>query len=279
VTATLGDLVRQAAARLQPQLGSEQNAALDAEVLARHVLGWDRARWLSDSRRTPPPGFEEAFEALVRRRLQFEPVAYLTGTREFFSLDFEVTPAVLIPRPETESVVEEALPLIDRLAAGGHSPLVADVGTGSGCIAVSLAVSRPNITLVATDTSEAALAVAARNAKRHQVDGRVMFVRTSLLDAITRADIVVSNLPYVPLGGTVMPDVWMHEPAGAVFGGEDGLDLMRVLLREVANRHPTPPLVIEFGQNQYESVRTIAEGVGLRITQFLDGPRVAVLER
>ncbi|HUF24793.1 MAG TPA: peptide chain release factor N(5)-glutamine methyltransferase [Vicinamibacterales bacterium] len=277
----LADLVRQAADRLRGQLSPEQNAALDAEVLARHVLGWDRARWLADAREPAPAGFAARFDALVSRRAAGEPVAYITGTREFWGLDFEVSPAVLVPRPETEVLVEEALKLID--ARPGGIARVADVGTGSGCIAVALAHSRPGVTVVATDVSEEALAVARRNASRHGVGGRVEFLLASGLEGVGPVDLVVSNPPYIGTGDAdgVTADVRRHEPHVALFSGADGLDVIRALLASVRERTPPPPLLFEFGGSE-APVRAAIEASGLRlaaVTPDLAGlPRVARVE-
>lgn len=276
MTPTLADLVRHAADRLRERLSPEQNPALDAEVLARHVLGWDRARWLAGSRGAPPPGFAPAFSAAVDRRAGGEPVAYITGTREFWGLDFEVTPAVLIPRPETELLVEEALTLI----AG---PRVADVGTGSGCVAIALAHARPELRVTATDVSEEALAVARRNASRQGVADRIDFRLASGLDGVGAVDLVVSNPPYIPRAeaGTLMQDVVAFEPHTALFAGGDGLDVIRAILADVARRTPPPPFVFEFGGND-AAVRDAIRTAGLRLARVvrdLQGiPRVAVVE-
>ena len=281
--ATLADLVREAADRLRERLSPEQNSALDAEVLARHVLGWDRARWLADSREAPPAGFLPAYSAAIDRRASGEPVAYITGTREFFGLDFEVTPAVLIPRPETELLVEEALRWIDAAPEGARLT-IADVGTGSGCIAVAIAHARPHVRVIATDTSEAALHVAARNADRHRVADRVDFRRARVLEDVGSVDLVVSNPPYISHAdaGTLMKDVVDYEPHTALFGAGDGLGVIRALLSDVAARRPSPPLMLEFGRDEAK-VRQAVAGAGLRTVRVLADlagiPRVAVIER
>jgi release factor glutamine methyltransferase len=299
VTRTLADRARQAAERLRARLSPEQNAGLDAEVLARHVLGWDRARWLADSRQPPPPEFDARFDALIARRLQGEPVAYITGRREFWSLDFDVTPAVLVPRPETELLVEEALKIIDggaalppsrnasadrrSLGAGGQGPRIADVGTGSGCIAIALAHSRPGLSIVATDVSEDALAVARRNAARHGVTDRVHFFRAPGLRGAGHVDLVVSNPPYIGRqdARSVMKEVVDFEPHAALFSGEDGLDVIRALLAEVRERTPAPVLLFEFGGHE-APVRDAITASGLRLVKIVPDlagiPRIAVVE-
>src|SRR4051794_35278745 len=180
--AVLHDVLSAAAHRLRGAGIDAADAAADVEVLARHVLGWDRGRLLAHRRDGVPAAFNEPFLALVDRRAERIPVAYLTGTREFYGLDFEVTPDVLIPRPETELAVEAAL---DALASAGSGGRVVDVGTGSGCIAVAIAVTRPDATIVAVDRSPAALAVARRNVRRHGAGDRVALVVADVLTALS----------------------------------------------------------------------------------------------
>lgn len=285
---TLADLARQAAERLARRSSSEggregllpgQNSALDAEVLARHVLGWDRARWLAESRGAPPSGFLPAFSSLVDRRAGGEPVAYITGTREFWGLDFAVTPAVLIPRPETELLVEEALAVIDRAGA----TRVADVGTGSGCVAISIAHERSHVCVVATDISGTALDVARANAARHGVADRIDFRHGPVLDGVGAVDLIVSNPPYVSRAEarTLMKDVVDFEPHTALFAGGDGLDVIRAILADAARRQPVPPVLFEFGGNE-QAVRDAVHASGLRLAHVardLAGiPRIAAVE-
>lgn len=282
MTATLAALVRQAADRLRPALSTEQNVALDAEVLARHVLGWSRERWIADSRNVPPPGFEAVFEGLLRRRANGEPIAYITRTREFWELDFEVSPAVLIPRPETEILVEQALKAIADPGGSRHTR-VADVGTGSGCIAIALARSAPSIHLVATDISRAALDVARRNARRHGVAHRIDFVQTPGLEGVGEIDLVVSNPPYIGEADApaLMRDVVDYEPHTALFSGGDGLGVIRAILDDVARRRPVPPLLFEFGGNE-PAIRQAVHAAGLRLVEIIPDlagiPRVARVE-
>jgi release factor glutamine methyltransferase len=258
-----------------------EDAAVDAEVLARHVLGWDRARLVTGGRDRPPDGFDRAFDACIARRTAREPVALITGHREFWRLDFEVTPDTLIPRPETELIVEEAL------AAFGHRPpaVVIDVGTGSGCLAVCLAREFRHARVIATDVSDAALRVAERNAVRHGVE--VLWVRTTLLDDVdASADLIVSNPPYVPdaAAGTLPPEVLEYEPHGALFGGPDGLAVVRTLFSDARSRlAPGGRLIVEFGFGQEAEVRALAGQAGWhieRVRQDLQGiPRTIVLRR
>lgn len=259
-------------------------AALDAEVLARRVLGWDRARFLADRNEKASSVFLLNYEHLVARRERREPVSYILGTREFWGLEFEVGPDVLIPRPESELIIEEALERIDK----DSRPLIVDVGTGSGCLAVVLAREVPGARLVATDVSLRALAVARRNAARHGVIDRVTFVETSFLDGLAETpDIIVSNPPYVPSvsGPGLTPEVRDYEPTVAVFGGEDGLDGLRSVLEEAAAKlAPGGWLIMEFGYGQDESVTALVKNITalslVKIRNDLqDIPRTAVVRR
>lgn len=258
-------------------------AALDAEVLARHVLGWDRAALLTRGREPAPEDFAERYDPLIVRRAAREPVAMIVGHREFWGLEFEVTPDVLIPRPETEFVVEVAL----EYAGGAAISRLVDVGTGSGCLAVSLATELPAIEVVATEMSAKAIEVARRNAVRHHVQHRVQFVETDLLAGVhTQADVIVSNPPYVPLRekATLQPEVGTYEPALSLFGGGDGLAIMRRLLATAPGHLAAGGrLIVEFGDGQEADVCAIAEDQGWQILEIrndLQGiARVASLRR
>ncbi len=260
------------------------DATLDAEVLAREALGWDRATLLARGRETLPPGFEERFSALLARRMAREPVALIIGRREFWGMDFEVTRDVLVPRPETELIVEEAL---EDVRAGQRCGLIIDVGTGSGCLAIALARELPSSRIVATDRSTPALGVARRNAVRHGVQDRVALVRTSFLSGVRgSADLIVTNPPYVPetLAGLLQPEVREFEPAEALFSGPDGMTAIREILADAARvLAGDGPLVVEFGFGQEPLLRGIAERTGWRVVRIrpdLQGvPRVAVLRR
>jgi release factor glutamine methyltransferase len=194
----------------------------------------------------------------VERRSRFEPTAYILGMREFWGLDFRVTPAVLIPRPETEFIIEESLSLLRDIAA----PRIADIGTGSGNIAVSLAHERADAHLVATDVSPGALAIALDNAERHGVANRVEFIATSYLGGVENDfDLIAANPPYVrnrdkaALGRPVR-----HEPEVALFGGDSGLrDIEGVLDTAVVKLRPHAWLVMEFGFGQEDEVRELVD--------------------
>ena len=187
--------VAEARERLRLSGIATNEADLDARLLAEHALGWDAARFFAYGHEPEPPGFRDAYFALVARRADREPVAYITRKQEFWGLSFEVSPAVLIPRPETELIVEAAL---DAHSAGGPAFAFVDACTGSGCIAVAIAHERPRRADVAIDVSGAALEVARRNAVRHGVDERVRVAEGDLLGpADGTCDLVVSNPPYV----------------------------------------------------------------------------------
>ncbi len=240
-------------------------AALDVELLARHVLGWDRARLLSDGRDTPPQGFDERFDAAIDRRRRREPISQIIGHREFWGLDFEVTPDVLPPRPETELIVEEALASFKD----SERPVIVDVGTGSGCLAIVLALELPNAEMVATDVSAAALEVARRNAISHGVNRRIAFVETDLFSYHDRLDLVVSNPPYIASddAASLTPEVRDHEPHVALFGGRDGLSIYRRLLpaaRRLINEDKGR-LIVEVGYDQADAVTRLAWVAGWRL--------------
>jgi release factor glutamine methyltransferase len=280
--ATIHALVVAARERLLRAGLSPTTAAIDAEVLAREALGWDRARYLTH-REAPAPGdFAARYDAWLARRSDREPVAQILGRREFWGRDFGVTRDVLTPRPETELVVEETLARLG--AAAPHR--VVDVGTGAGVLAITLALEWPSARVVATDISAAALEVAARNARALDVADRVHFVRANLLEGLSGpVDLIVSNPPYVPAAAeTVLArDVRDYEPAVALYGGADGFDLIRALLPQAARvLAPDGLLVHEFGAGQEERMREAASSepaVTLEaIRDDLQGiPRVAVL--
>jgi release factor glutamine methyltransferase len=256
------------------------DAALDAEVLARHALGWDRARLLTSGLEPAPAGFDERFDALIERRAVREPVAFITGRREFWGLVFEVSPAVLIPRPETELIVEaacEMLPRRDRVRR------IVDVGTGSGCLAVALALEFPASHVLAIDLSGPALKVAQKNAATH-APGRVTLIRADLLNAIAGpVDLIVANPPYVSSAVGLAPDIIRFEPAMALFASDhQGLDVLRRLIRSARPLlAPGGLFIVEFGFGQDDQVRALAAGAGWRsvtIKEDLQGiPRVAVM--
>jgi release factor glutamine methyltransferase len=220
----------------------------DAERLLRHVLGGDRATLLASPDRVVPGPDRERFRALVRRRASREPLQYILGTQAFWKHEFLVTPAVLIPRPETELLVETGLELL----RGVEEPVVVDVGTGSGCIALSIAAERPDAVVHATDVSGEALEVARENARRVGLEGRVTFHQGQLLEPLTglEVDLVLSNPPYVDPAerDTLAPEVREHEPEGALFPPGDALSVYRRLVPAAARQlRPGGALAVEIG--------------------------------
>jgi release factor glutamine methyltransferase len=232
--------------------------------------------------------------------VQYEPTAYIVGVREFWGLDFAITPAVLVPRPETECIVEEALQLLrsgdlgvstphDEPSRGdleASHPRVADIGTGSGCVAVAVAVNAPGCRVTASDISEEALAVARGNAARHGVADRVEFVATSYLDDVDGMfNVITANPPYVKDGDKpALSRVTRHEPDVALFGGAEGLrDIAGVLNTATAKLTPGGWLVMEFGYGQEESVEALVDArPDLRLDHVradLQGiPRTAIIQ-
>lgn len=200
---------------------------LDAELLLAHSCNWQRIQLYTNYDQPLTPDQRGRMRELVRRRAQAEPVAYLIGYREFFGLDFAVSPAVLVPRPDTETLVRTALDALRDVT----NPRVLDVGTGSGCIAVTLAVHCPTAHVTAVDISADALQVAGRNAATHEVADRITFVESDLFAELPTSafDLIVSNPPYIRQDemATLQPDVRDHEPHGALLGGDDGLDVVR----------------------------------------------------
>jgi release factor glutamine methyltransferase len=246
---------------------------LTAEVLLAHVLGWDRARVIAHLHDPLAAAARKRFRALVGRRAAGEPLQYLTGQQEFYGLLFRVTPAVLIPRPETEILVERAL----ALARPRGAPVrFADVGTGSGCIAIAVARELPCATGCATDISAGALAVARENALRLGVRGRVAFVRGDLLACFPARpvfDLILSNPPYV--AGTDLAGlpglVRDHEPHTALLGGESGLEMYRRLILQAAARLANAGhLLLEVGDGQARAVASLIRQAGLVLEEIVE---------
>jgi release factor glutamine methyltransferase len=273
---TFAEWVADASRQLTAAGRDERESRLDAALLARWHLGWPMARWLVNLSEQAPADFATTVAPLIARRARAEPIAYLTGEREFFGRTFRVTPDVLIPRPETELVVEEALTCLTNVRpdpARARPPLVVDVGTGSGCIAITIALEQPSVRVVATDVSEAALAVAMDNARRLDAADRVTFHHGPLLAGWNQpVDLIVSNPPYVAVTdrGTLPDDVVRYEPATALFGGEDGLDVMRALIPAAAAALvPGGWLVIELGLGQADEVQRLIRGAqGLDVVRL-----------
>ena len=273
---TLHETLAGARARLVAADFSKVEASIDVDLYARTILGWDPARLLSDLQDAQPEGLEPTLSEWIARRARHEPTAYIVGVREFWGLDFAITPAVLVPRPETEFIVEEALLLLRSGDPRGSTPhdepsrgdlgashtRVADIGTGSGCVAVAVAVDAPGCRVTASDVSEAALAVARGNAAQHGVADRVEFIATSYLDGVDEMfDVMTANPPYVKDGDKpALSRVTQHEPEVALFGGAEGLrDIAGVLDTAAAKLTPGGWLVMEFGYGQEESVAALVD--------------------
>ena len=280
----LREAVAWGAGRLGEIPDLQETAARDAELLLLHVLGLERVALYRDPDRALRDHEQQAFaEALERRRLS-EPVQYITGRQEFYGLDLAVSPATLIPRPETELLVEAALSALRGLPGALH---IVDVGTGTGAIAIAVASDLPGAELIAVDLSEAALAVARRNARRHNLGDRISFATSDLLGAVMgRApfDAVLSNPPYVPTGdrAAMHPQVRDWEPEAALFAGSDGLAIYRRLIPEAAAAlRPGGLLAMEFGYGQRDALAGLLEGWdGVRFLDDLQGiPRVVLARR
>lgn len=272
---------------------------LAAELLLMHALGRDRT-WLYTH---PETSLETAdaikYFALIARRAAGEPTQYLTGKQEFWGLEFEVTPAVLIPRPETEHVMEVALARLGSRGLKIHMDTglprkklrAADVGTGSGCLAVSLAFELPHAEVFATDISAPALVVARRNATRHAVLDRIRFLQTDLLESLDQQshsfDIIVSNPPYVASNeaSQLQREVRDHEPSRALFGGPTGVEIYERLIEQAGTLLRSGGiLVLELGYSSAEHVRAILTEqkfwTNVSFTNDLAGvPRVASADR
>lgn len=265
---TVASVAAAAAARLRDAGLPPSDARQDAAVLARGVLGWTLADWLSQSHQPAPAGFPSTFDALVARRAAREPVAYLLGEKEFYGRRFEVTADTLIPRPETEGLVEITLLWIRRRVATRPGPIsLVDVGTGTGCIAITLALecAPVRMQLTATDISAAALAVATANASRLNAPAIDFRLGHLLAKAALPIDVVVSNPPYVSRldRDAMQDDVLRYEPARALFGGDSGLDVIAELIPEARRAiAPGGVLLMEVGVGQADRVTAWLESAG-----------------
>lgn len=230
------------------------DSRLEAEYLVRHASGLDRVRFFLAPELDPEQ--EAAIAAALQRRLDREPLSYIVREHEFWGRRFAVTPDALIPRPETELLVEFAARQAPRQA------VVADIGTGTGCVAISLALERPDLRVVATDCSSAALRVALHNVLRHGAP--VQLIAADLATALGRADVVVANLPYIPSAEVLAlePEIRDWEPLVALDGGEDGLLLIRRLIVDCAHRLRPAALAVEVAFGQARDVASFAAETG-----------------
>lgn len=243
----------------------------EARLLLEAASGLPRHRLVGDPRAEIPPAAARTFQALVARRAAREPMAYILGHAEFWSLPFEVGPGVLVPRPDTETLIEAALAAFpDR-----HRPLrLLDIGTGSGCLALTLLHLYPNARAVGTDTSGTALACALRNAQRLGLDPRLELVETAWAQGVESPfDLVVSNPPYIPSAeiAGLQPEVSRFEPCQALDGGADGLDAYRAILPELPRLlAPGGLALVEIGQGQETGLAPIAAASGLHASRHWD---------
>lgn len=249
-----------ASARFAADSFLSETARRDAELLVQHLLGIGRAELLAYPDRSLSEAELAAYEAAIVRRLRHEPVQYITGQQEFYGLPFAVSPAVLIPRPETELLVEAVL---ERTPPDQAIRLL-DVGAGSGAIAVTLAVHRPQAQVTAVDLSADALAIAQKNAQSNGVAERIRFLQSDLLSAVAgeHFDVIVSNPPYVPLEdrNTLHPQVREHEPELALFAGAEGLDVYTRLIPQAWNAlRPGGLLAMEIGAGQQEAIAALLQ--------------------
>jgi len=275
------DHIRQATDYLQSKGVGEPFAS--ARVLMASVLGLPTSEMVLQRSRAVGPEESERFWAFIARRAEGEPVAYILGRCEFYSLEFEVSPNVLIPTPETEHVVEAAIDRAHEL----ESPLLLDLGTGSGCIAISIAVHVERARVVATDISRQALVCAARNVERHGLSDRVWLVCADMVGCFGRAfDIVVCNPPYVSAGDTagLSREVRKYQPTEALLSGETGLEFIGRMLREAHTAlAPNGRLIFEIGMGQAEGACELATSAGWEIIDvrrdLADIERVIVAKR
>lgn len=250
-----------------------ENPSLESELMLRHTLQLDRVQlYLELDHKLNPDQYEE-FWSLIERRLNREPTAYITGHREFYGLDFYVDSSVLIPRPETELLVEKAL----ELAQNHHLATIADIGTGCGAIAISLAVNLPQIRIYATDISASALKVASSNCQKHGVLNRICLLEGDMLDPLPEpVDLIVANLPYVGESELTQMNTLGFEPSLALDGGSDGLGKIRQLGTQITGKlHPGGSLLLEIGQGQREAVteflRSLFPSAEIEVTPDLGG--------
>lgn len=284
---TVAEAIQKAAARLLAL--DMPNARLDAEVLLGHALGRDRAWILIHMQDQLDDQGRRIFERDIARRSVREPLQYITGTQEFWGLPFNVTPAVLIPRPETELVVETAIKAADRKA----TPVIIDLCTGSGCIAISLAKELLHARIFATERSDAALDIARQNARQNSVADRVRFLAGDLfgpleeMDLRTNIDIIVANPPYIRSDElpTLQTEVRDFEPEMALIAGKEGTEIAeRIILQSPEYLKPGGSLVMEMGIGQADVLREIIDETGkygpIEVLKDLAGiERVIVAQR
>jgi release factor glutamine methyltransferase len=281
---TVGNAIAWGAELLDESDAPIRNSRADATLLLRHVLDIPHAEIYAYRERPLTAPQTEAFNALIQQRLHGAPMQYLTGEQEFFGLPFRVTPDVLIPRPETEHLVEAAIARLQHHPA----PRIADVGTGSGVIAVALAHALPHAEIVALDIGPAALAVAAQNARRNGVAERIRFVESDILARVAGEtfDAIVSNPPYIALSErSFLPvEVREHEPTQALFAGPTGLEFYRRLIPSAHAQLVTGGwLIVEIGHGQRDALHSLLQDQAWNAVEFIPDlqsiPRVALARK
>lgn len=279
-------ILREALQSVTQTLGRAKiaDASVEAEVLLGHVLGMSKTGLYTEPEKSLTSAQTEHLRHLIRRRLDREPAAYVLGHCEFYGIDFYVESHTLIPRPETELLVEEAIELARRISRRGEQSTIADIGTGCGAIAISLALSLPRVKIYATDISPSALKVAEVNCRRHGVNGRVELLQGDLLEPLPQAvDVIVANLPYVKDCEFVdlSPEINEYEPTIALAGGRDGLDKIREMLEQMRGKESAclgewpAYLLLEIGQGQGGMVTSLIKNyfpqAGIELISDLGG--------
>lgn len=270
--------IKQALSRASETLAANhiEDPSLESELLLRHALGISRVQLYLELEHELSPEQSQQFRRLIKRRLNHEPTAYITGHREFYGLDFLVSPDVLIPRPETELLVGKAI----RLAQNQTVSTIAEVGTGSGAIAISLALSLPRVKIYATDISHAALTVAQNNCQKHCVTSRVHLLAGDLLEPLPEpVDLIIANLPYVSESALPQLNIVNFEPALALNGGSDGLEKIRRLCARVSSKlNPGGCLLLEIGQGQSKAVTALCRSLFL-LAEVAVSPDLSGIDR
>ena len=265
--ASIADAVRTASQAFK--LAHLESPEVDARLLVGEALRLSRTQLAAESERLLEAREVNVISALAARRLRHEPVARILGRKEFWSLELQVTPAVLVPRPETETVVESALDEEITRGLRQEKLRVLDIGTGSGALLLALLGELPNATATATDVSAEALEVARVNAVRHRLDKRCTFVACDVASGVSGPfDLIVSNPPYIPSGdvASLMPEVRDYDPLAALDGGKDGLDFYRRIAAEAPRRlAPGGRLIVELGAGQEAAVSALFTKAGLTV--------------
>lgn len=244
---------------------------LEIEILLAHVFKKPREFLIAHPKARVSRPVYKRFINFCNKRKEGIPLAYITKQKEFFGLDFYVDPRVLIPRPETELLVEEVIKIVKKQEAttakagqGSKKQVLCDIGTGSGCITIALAKNLPHVKIIATDISRDALCVARKNAKKHHVSKRIKFIQSDLLERVMSFDIIIANLPYVPRKEALIVEreVKKYEPGVALWAGQDGFSFLKTLLQQVKNlRHPPRYLIAEFGFSMKKSLHNLIKNM------------------